>query len=120
VTDYLSFGFNAGWLTYAGIGAVAAIFAYMIYRHLRLTSRAPQRTLGIAAAIASVVVWGAFAGLEVAGDSTREGSLPYDETLKPPIFLWVTGVTPAVFLADGERLKHKVDAIARAQPITLK
>ena len=120
MTDYLSFGFNAGWLNYAGIAAVAAIFAYMIYRHLRLTSRAPRRALGIAGAIASVVVCSAFAGLKIAGDSTRESSLPYDETLKPPIFLWVTGVTPAIFLADGERLKHKVDAIARARPMALK
>jgi hypothetical protein len=116
MTDYLSFGFNAGWLKYAGIAAVAAIFAYMIYRHLRLNSRAPRRSLGIASAIASVAVCGAFAGLEMAGDSTREGRLRYDETLKPPAFLWVTGVTPAAFLAEGERLRHKVDAVARAEP----
>jgi hypothetical protein len=114
--DYLSFGFNAGWLKYVAIAALAAIFAYMIYRHLRLNSRAPQRSLGIAAAIASVAVCGAFAGLEMAGDSTREGRLPYDETLKPPAFLWVTGVAPAAFLAEGERLRHKVDAVARTEP----
>lgn len=116
VADYLSFGFSAGWLKYAGIVAVAAIFAYMIYRHLRLNSRASRRSLGTAAVIASVAVCSAFAGLGMAGDSTREGRLRYDETLKLPAFLWVTGVTPAAFLAEGERLKHKVDAVARAEP----
>ena len=113
VTDYLSFGFDASWLEYAGIVAVGGIFAYMIYRHLRLNSRAPRKSLGLTASIASLVVCGAVAGLQLAGDSEREGRLRYDQTLKPPAFLWVAGVTPAAFLAEGERLKNKVDAIPR-------
>jgi len=116
LTEYLSFGFDVRWLEYAGVVLAGAIFAYMIYRHLRLNSRAPRKSLGVAAAIATVVVCGAFAGLEAAGESGREGVLRYDQTLKPPGFLWVTGVTPAAFLAEGERLRNKVDAVARAEP----
>ena len=114
VGDYLSFGFSAHWLEYAGAVAGAAAFAYMIYRHLRLNSRAPRRKLAVFAVIASVVVIGAAFGLDVAQDYGRDGKLRYDQTLKPPVFLWVSGVAPEAFLAQGERLKEKADAAARA------
>lgn len=116
LVEYASFGFHLRWLNYAGTAAAAAIFAYMLYRHLRLNSRAPRRTLGILAAIVSVVAFGAVAGLEMAGDSAREGMQSYDSTLKPPAFLWVQGITPEAFLGDAARLKRKVDALARAVP----
>ncbi len=115
LAEYLSFGFDVRWIEYVGVIVAGAIFVYMIYRHLRLNSRAPRKSLGIASAIASVAVCGAVAGLQVASESGREGRLRYDQTLKPPAFLWVTGVTPAAFLAEGERLKNKVDAVARAE-----
>jgi len=116
LVEYLSFGFNARWLSYAGTLALGAIFAYMFYRHLRLNSRRSRRRLGIMAVIVSVAGFGAVAGLEMAGESAREGMERYDQTLKPPAFLWVHGVTPEAFLSEGERLKRKVDAAARAQP----
>jgi len=116
LVDYSSFGFHLRWLNYAGTAAAAAIFAYALYRHLRLNSRAPRRRLGIIAAIVSVVAFGVAAGLELAGDSAREGRQVYDPTLKPPAFLWVPGITPEAFLGDGARLKRRVDALARTAP----
>jgi hypothetical protein len=113
--EYLSFGFSAHWLEYAGALAGAAAFAYMIYRQMRLNSRAPRRRLGEIAVLASVVVCGAALGLDWAQDYGREGKLRYDQTLKPPAFLWVSGVVPEAFLAQGRGLKDKADAAARAE-----
>ena len=111
--DYLSFGLSAHWLEYAGAAVGGAVFAYMIYRHLRLNSRAPRRKLAVFAAITTVVVGAAAFGMDFAQDYGRDGKLRYDQTLKPPAFLWVSGVAPGAFLAEGERLKEKADAAAR-------
>jgi len=109
--EYLSFGFSARWPGYLGAAATAALFAYMIYRHLRLNSRAPRRRLGIISIAVSLAAYGAVAGIEMAGESGREGAQRYSETLKPPAFLWVRGVAPEAFLTDAGRLKRKVDAL---------
>lgn len=111
--DYLSFGFSARGPEYIGAAAAVALFAYMIYRHLRLNSRAPRRRLGIVAAAVSLAAYGAVTGIEMAGESGRDGAQRYSETLKPPAFLWVRGVAPEAFLADAGRLKRKVDALVR-------
>ena len=109
--EYLSFGFSARWPGYLGTFTVMVLFAYMIYRHLRLNSRAPRRRLGIIAAAVSLAAYGAVAGIEMAGESGRDGAQRYSETLKPPAFLWVRGVAPEAFLSDAGRLKRKVDAL---------
>jgi len=113
LADYLSFGFDAGWLEYAGVAAIGAIFAAMIYRHLRLNSRATKRSLGAASLIASLAVCGAFAGMQMASDSLREGRMRYDATIKAPAFLWVKGDATAAFLARAGNLRSKADALAR-------
>jgi hypothetical protein len=109
--EYLSFGFSASWPGYLGTAATVAVFAYMIYRHLRLNSRAPRRRLGIISIAVSLAAYGTVAGIEMAGESGREGAQRYSETLKPPAFLWVRGVAPEAFLADAGRMKRKVDAL---------
>lgn len=114
--EYLSFGFSARWPGYVGTAATVALFAYMFYRHLRLNSRAPRRRLGIVATAVSLAAYGAVAGIEMAGESGRDGAQRYSETLKPPAFLWVRGVAPEEFLTDAGRLKRKVDALVRAEP----
>lgn len=114
--EYLSFALGANWPGAIGTVAVAAVFAYMIYRHLRLNSRASNRRLGVAAVIASAVAYGAVAGLEYAGRAARQGLQQYDAILKAPVFLMVSGISPEAFLIEGERLKHAVDAVAREGP----
>lgn len=116
LVDYSSFAFHVRWLNHVGTAAAAAIFAYMLYRHLRLNSRAARRKLGVIAGVVSVAAFGAAAGLELAGESAREGMQRYDPTLKPPAFLWVPGTTPEAFLGEAARLKRRVDALARAEP----
>jgi len=111
--EYLSFGFHAHWLEAAGNAAVAVLAAFALYRHLRLNSRAPRRTL---AAIAVAVVGagvGLVAGIDRSMESRRENLLAYDATLKPPAFLWVRGVAPEAFLARGALLRSRADALAK-------
>lgn len=113
VMDYLSFAFHARWVGSLGFVAAGAILAYMLYRQLRLNSRASRRRLGVAAVVTTVVGFAGVAGLEKASEWQREGIQGYDGALKPPVFLMVPGVTPEAFVADGERLKRRVDAMAR-------
>jgi hypothetical protein len=111
--DYLSFAFHATWLVPASVVVAGAILAYMLYRQLRLNSRASRRRLGIAAVLTAVVGFASVAGLEKASEWQREGTQNYDGSLKPPIFLLVAGITPEAFVGDAQRLKRKVDAMAR-------
>lgn len=112
--EYLAFGFDARWLArYAGTALLGALGAYMLYRHLRLNSRAPRRTLGIVAGIVVAAVFGVAVGLQQATATMREGALGYDNTLKSPVFLWAQGVTPEDFIAESEKLRRKSDAAAR-------
>jgi len=116
VTEYLSFGFDAQWLKHIGTVGAAAIFAYMVYRHLRLNSRAARRKLGIAAVMVSVTAYGVAIAFRIAGESARPAAQRYSQALKAPFFLMVSGVSPEAFVAQGETLKRKVDAMARAEP----
>src|SRR5215831_15521726 len=113
LSDYLSFGLDSGWLDYVGIAAAVGIFAYMIYRHLRLNSRSSRRWLAGVSAIASLAVSVALAGLQIASDWSLEGKLPYDRTIKAPGFLWVSGVPATMFLARAVKLKSQADALAK-------
>jgi hypothetical protein len=111
--EYLAFGFNERWLDYAGTAVLAALAGYMLYRHLRLNSRAPRKTLGLIAVCVVAAGFGIAAGLERAGETRREGMQRYDHALKSPAFLWVSGVAPEAFLDAGEKLRHRADALAR-------
>lgn len=111
--DYLSFAFHASWLDSAGFVVAGAILAYMLYRQLRLNSRASRRRLGIAAVLTTVVGFAGVAGLEQASESQHEGIQRYDGTLKAPLFLMVPGISPEAFVSEAQRLKRKVDAMAR-------
>jgi len=113
--EYLSFGFDLRWIQYLSFAAGAAIFAYMVYRHLRLNSRALRRTLAIAGVVVSIVLYGAAAGLQVATELAQEGLQRYDGSVKAPMFLFVSGASPEAFVSDGESLKRKVDAAARVE-----
>lgn len=110
--EYLAFGLDARWLDYAGAAVLALLAAYMLYRHLRLNSRAARTKL---AAIAVTIVLGGIGisvGLDRAGAPGRESVQGYDVTIKPPIVVAVPGTTPEAFLAEGDRLRRVADAAA--------
>ncbi|MDX1376869.1 MAG: FHA domain-containing protein [Burkholderiales bacterium] len=111
--EYLSFGFDARWLDAVASGVLAALVAYMLYRHLRLNSRAPRARLAVVAATVVAGAFGIAVGLEQAAAPAREGVQPYDATLKPPLFLRAPGVPPEAFLAESDALRRAADAAAR-------
>lgn len=111
--DYLSFGFDTRWLDHAGLAVLGAVGAYMLYRHLRLNSRASRRALGAVAAGVVLAAFGLAAGIEQATRTMREGMQRYDSSLKAPAFLWVPGVAPEAFILRGEKLRFEADAAAR-------
>lgn len=114
--DYLAFAVDVSWLEYGGIVTAMAIFGYVIYRHLRLNSRAGRKSLAIISAVASLAVSGAFAGMQMASEASREGRMRYDQTIKPPLFLWVNGDATGVFLVRAQKLRDKSDALAKVEP----
>lgn len=112
--DYLSFGFDARWLEHGGTAVLAALAGAMLYRHLRLNSRATRRQLGFIAALIVAAGFGVGAGVERAAETRREGMQGYDNTLKSPAFLWVAGEPPGAFLAAADALQRAADAAAGA------
>jgi hypothetical protein len=111
--DYLAFGFDMGWLQYVAFVVVAAILAYIVYRHLLLNSRATRKTLVLAGTGISLMVCGAIFAINLAIDLAQEGNQHYNESIKAPPFLFVSGASPAAFFSDAEVLKRKVDAMGK-------
>ncbi|MDB5921746.1 MAG: hypothetical protein JWN13_682 [Betaproteobacteria bacterium] len=111
--DYLAFGFDMGWLQYVAFVVVAAILAYIVYRHLLLNSRATRKTLVLAGTGISLMVCGAIFAINLAMDLAQDGNQHYNESIKAPAFLFVSGVSPNAFMSDAEALKRKVDAMGK-------
>ncbi|MGZ5140915.1 MAG: FHA domain-containing protein [Burkholderiales bacterium] len=111
--DYLAFGFDAGWVQYIAVAVVAAMLAYIVYRHLLLNSRATRKTLALAGSGISLMVCAGIFGINLAMDLARDGNQHYSESIKPPSFLYVSGVSPSAFMSDAEALKRKVDAMGK-------
>jgi hypothetical protein len=109
---YLAFGFDAGWLETLGLAGAAALFAYIVYRHLRLASRAGRRIHVTVAAVVSIVGFGGAAVLTNLTAAMDPAAQSHSQSLKAPFFIMVSGVTPAVFLDGAGDLKREVDAMA--------
>lgn len=111
--DYLSFGFDTGWMQYIGGVVTATIFSYVVYSHLRLNSRATHKSLVLASTGISVTLCGAIAGLSLVIDLSQDGNQRYNDLIKGPAFLFVSGMAPDTFLSDAEALKRRVDAMEK-------
>ena len=116
VFDYLGFGLDLRWLDYLGVLAGALLFAYVFFRHLCLASHFSMRMLAGAAIAVSAMLHAGSMAVDYAKDSTARGKQQYRETVKAPAFLLVKGVAPAVFFAESDALKRKVDDAATKDP----
>ena len=113
--EYLSFAFDAGWLAYVAGAASAALFAYIVYRHLVLNSRARRRNLALTSAGLSLAVTGVFAALSLAADLTQDGKQRYNDVIKTPAVLLSSGTSAEAFLTEAQTLKNKVDAMRKPE-----
>ena len=110
--QYLAFGFDAGWVETLGIMGGAVIFAAMVYRHLRLASRAARRAHAAVAATVSIIAFGGGTVLTSLTAAMDPGVQSYSQTVKAPSFVMVSGITPEAFVEGASGLKQKVDAMA--------
>jgi len=111
-TQYLAFGFDASWLETLALAGVAAIFAAMVFRHLRLVSRATRLAHAAVAGSVSTIAFGGAVLLTNLTATTNLGIQSHSESLKAPYFVMVSGITPAAFIDGADSLKREVDAIA--------
>lgn len=110
--DYLAFGLDAGWLNTVGLVGTAALFAYVVYRHLRLASRAGWRVHATVAAMVSIVAFGGAAILSNLTAAMDPATQVHSQSLKAPFFVMVRGISPAAYLAATDNLRRQVDAMA--------
>jgi hypothetical protein len=109
---YLAFGLDAGWLETLSLVGGAALLGYVVYRHLRLASRAKRQAHATVAACIAIVTFGGgslLMNLMGAMDPARQS---HSYSLKAPFFLVVRGISPAEYIAHSRDLKHAVDDLA--------
>jgi len=112
---YLAFGLDAGWLESLSVAGAAALFGYVVYRHLRLASRARRQVHATVAAMVVIVAFGGGAMLTNLMTAMDLSSQIYSRNLKAPVFLMVPGISPVAYIAGAEDLKRAVDALAATE-----
>jgi hypothetical protein len=109
LTGYIDFSFDLGGFDLARSLCLAAVFAGMLYRHLRLTVRLSPRILGALAAVAVAVPFAGAQGYEAVRSANKPGLQTYDKGIKPSIFLFTQGISPDQFVGSAEKMKTKAD-----------
>ena len=109
---YFAFGLDAGWLESLSVIGAAALFGYIVYRHLRLASRARKQNHAIVAGAVAIVAFGGGALLTNLLSAMDPAVQQHGHALKAPMFLMVPGVSPGDYIAGAEDLKRAVDELA--------
>ena len=109
LTGYLDFSFDLGGFDLVRALCLAAVFAGMLYRHLRLTVRLSPRILGVLAAVVVAVPFAGVQGYEAVRNANKPGLQVYDKAIKPSVFLFTQGISPDQFVGIAEKLKAKAD-----------
>lgn len=109
LTGYINFAFDLRGLNLVWIFCVAAVFASMLYRHLRLTVRLSPRILAALAIFLAAIIFGGIEGLPAVRNADKHGLQSFETTIKPSAFLFVQGIAPDQFVDIAEQLKAKAD-----------
>jgi len=109
---YAAFGLDAGWLESLGVAGTAVLFGYVVYRHLRLASRARRQVHATVAAIVVILAFGGGAMMTNLMTAMDPSAQIHSRNLKAPVFLWVRGVSPTAYISGAEDLKRAVDELA--------
>lgn len=116
LTEYFYFSFDLGGFELGWRCILAAAFAAILYRHLRLTVRLPPRTLGALTVSLVAVLLAGFQGYQVVRETNKPGLQSFDKTIKPSSFLFARGITPDQFVGIAEKLKARGDNDAGSTP----
>ena len=111
-TGYLAFGLDAGWLDTLGVAGTAALFGYIVYRHLRLASRAKRRVHATVAACVAILAFGGGSLIINLMGSIDPAAQSHSYSLKAPFFLVVRGISPAEYVTRARDLQRAVDDLA--------
>ncbi len=109
---YLAFGLDARWLETLSVVGAAALFGYVVYRHLRLATRATRRAHAAVAACVAIVAFGGGLLITTLMSAMDPAAQSHSYSLKAPFFLMVRGMSPADYIARSSDLKRTVDDLA--------
>jgi hypothetical protein len=111
LTSYVSFALSSETLAQFSQLALAAIAGMVLFRHIRLVSRAPAGRV----ALASIVLVCALAGggwlMDYMSNSDYSTRLRYATELKAPAFLLREPQTPHEFSEEAARLRQEIDQL---------
>lgn len=106
---YLNFAFDLRGFYLAWIFCLAAVYAGMLYRHLRLTVRLSPRILAALTMFLVGVIFGGVGGIKAIGNANKPGLQSFGKSIKPSVFLFAQGIAPDQFVDIAEQLKAKAD-----------
>jgi hypothetical protein len=111
VSGYLAFAFSSETLPRLSLLLITTILGAMLFRHVRLVSRAPARRV----ALVAIALVGALSGgawlMNYAADTDYTTRLRYATELKAPAFLLREPQTPQEFSQDAVRLRQEIDRL---------
>lgn len=114
LTEYFFFSFDLGGSELGWRCMLAAAFAAILYRHLRLTVRLSPHLLGALTVALVVVLLAGFQGYQAVRETNKPGLQSFDKTIKPSTFLFARGITPDQFVGSAEKLKARGDSDAES------
>lgn len=110
LADYIGFSLNSG--TFASLFRFVVepfVLGVMLYRHIRLVSRARARNVAMLVAGLTLVCTGIFyENVKLSGENDFT-NMPYSHTVAPPSLILVQGQNFKSFISDVEMLKARVD-----------
>ncbi len=109
LTEYINFSFGLRGLDLVWGFCISAVFASMLYRHLRLTVRFSPRKLTALAVFLTAILCGGIVGMQAVGNADKPGLQSFDNAIKPSSFLFSQGVTPDKFFDNAKQLKLQTD-----------
>ena len=111
LAGYLAFAFSSEAAATLSPYALAAIVGAMVYRHLRLVSRAPARRIASVAATVTAALSGSIWLVNYSASLTYSSALDYSPYLKAPAFRLVAAQTPGQFVDRMALLHEAVDGL---------
>jgi len=114
LTDYLNFAFDLHGFDLAWKICLAAIFAAILHRHLRLTVRLSRHVLFVLVISLAAVIFGGIGGLNSVSNANKPGLQSFNGAIKPSAFLFVKGIHSDQFVGLAEQLKENADKDAGA------
>lgn len=111
LSTYLSFALSSETLAQLSQLVLAAIAGIVLFRHMRLVSRAPARRVALAAAVMTFALVGGAWLMDYASNSDYSTRLRYATELKAPAFLLREPQSPQEFSEDAARLRQEIDRL---------